>query len=423
MVARLKFLLNRTAERLWIRPLAMCVVAIAGAFLARAADQWIAADVVPAITSESIETLLTIMASSMLVIATFAVASMVSAYASASSTATPRTFSLVVADDVSQNALSTFVGVFIFSLVSLIAVLNGFYGRSGRFALFTLTVMILIVVIVTFVRWVDRIARLGRLGSTIDKVEEAATKALRRRRDAPTLGGAPVTGSGEAGLPVYGSSVGYVQRVDIGAVQACAEATEARVSVVSLPGTFAAPDTVLARVHTESGEMSGIDRGSIAKAFLIGDARVFDDDPRFGLIVLSEIASRALSPAVNDPGTAIDVIGTLVRLFALWSEPVAPVEHRAAALPAYDRVEVPELSARDMFDDAFTGIARDGAAIVEVVGRLQKAFASLAVMSGGVLAGPSQHHARVALARAERALTLPEDKEEIRRLAALVGRK
>ena len=199
MVARLKFLLNRTAERLWIRPLAMCVVAIAGAFLARAADQWIAADVVPAITSESIETLLTIMASSMLVIATFAVASMVSAYASASSTATPRTFSLVVADDVSQNALSTFVGVFIFSLVSLIAVLNGFYGRSGRFALFTLTVMILIVVIVTFVRWVDRIARLGRLGSTIDKVEEAAAKALRRRRDAPTLGGAPVTGSVDGG--------------------------------------------------------------------------------------------------------------------------------------------------------------------------------------------------------------------------------
>ena len=117
-------------------------------------------------------------------------------------------------------------------------------------------------------------------------------------------------------------------------------------SVVSLPGTFAAPDTVLAGVHAESGEMSGIDRGSIAKAFLIGDARVFDDAPRLGLIVLSEIASRALSPAVNDPGTAIDVIGMLVRLFVLWSGPVAPVEHRAAAVPACDRVEVPELSFR-----------------------------------------------------------------------------
>lgn len=52
---------------------------------------------------------------------------MVSAYASASRTATPRTFPLVVADDVSQNALSTFVGAFIFSAVSLTAVKNDYF--------------------------------------------------------------------------------------------------------------------------------------------------------------------------------------------------------------------------------------------------------------------------------------------------------
>ena len=38
--------------------------------------------------------------------------------------------------------------------------------------------------------------------------------------------------------------------------------------------------------------------------------------PVFGLCVLAENASRALSPAVNDPGTAIDVIGRGVRLLA-----------------------------------------------------------------------------------------------------------
>jgi uncharacterized membrane protein len=414
VLARLKFLLNRTAERLWVRPLAMCVVSIAGAFLAKAADRTSLADFIPAITSESIETLLTIMASSMLVIATFAVASMVSAYASASATATPRTFSLVVADDVSQNALSTFIGAFFFSLVSLIAVLNGFYGQAGRFALFVLTSMAFSAVIVTFVRWVDRIARLGRLGSVIDKVEAVTAKALCGRRDAPTLCAAPSAGPPYAGLAVHPPAVGYVQRVDIHLLQTSAEAIGARVAVVSLPGTFAAPDTVLARVVAESGDASAIDTEAIARAFLIGDARVFDDDPRFGLVVLSEIASRALSPAVNDPGTAIDVIGTLVRLFALWSEPV----ERPA--PEYDRVEVPEIVARDMFDDAFTGIARDGAAAVEVAGRLQKAFASLAVMSGGVLAEAARHHSRLALARAEQALTLPEDRDEIRRLAARV---
>jgi uncharacterized membrane protein len=51
------------------------------------------------------------------------------------------------------------------------------------------------------------------------------------------------------------------------------------------------------------------------KAFVIGDMRYFDEDPRFGLTLP---ASRALSPAVNDPGTAIQIISSYVRLFSLW---------------------------------------------------------------------------------------------------------
>lgn len=109
---------------------------------------------VPAITQASIETLLAIISASMLVIATFAVASMVSAYASASSTATPRSFSLVISDDISQSALSTFVGAFIFSIVALMALQNDCYDRTGRFAVFVITLLVLAMVIITFVRWV-----------------------------------------------------------------------------------------------------------------------------------------------------------------------------------------------------------------------------------------------------------------------------
>lgn len=134
------------------------------------------------------------MASSMLVIATFSVSSMVSACASASSTATPRSFRLVVSDDASQNALSTFLGAFIYSVVGLTAVMNGHFGRAGLFVLFVLTVTVTVfgIVILSFLRWVDSIARLGRMGSTIDRVARAAAGALKRRRDAPTLHASPV---------------------------------------------------------------------------------------------------------------------------------------------------------------------------------------------------------------------------------------
>ncbi len=415
---RLRFSLSRISERLWIRPLAMGVLSVVTVFLVKTLDIPELGRLVPAITQDSIETLLAIMSASMLVIATFAVASMVSAYASASNTATPRSFSLVISDDVSQNALSTFVGAFIFSIVALIALKNGYYGMAGRFALFVLTLMILAMIIVTFVSWVDRIARLGRLGGTIDKVEAATAAALQRRRAAPTLRGVPAGRHQDGGQAIYGGTIGYVQRVDVTALQRYAEQSRTRIAVAALPGTFSAPGRALAYVTSDSGDWSDIDTSQIAKAFLVGDNRQFDQDPRFGFIVLSEIAGRSLSPAVNDPGTAIDIVGTFVRLFALWSEPVDEGDLRTSDC---DRVAVPQLSLPDMFDDAFTPIARDGAGSIEVAMRLQKALASLASIGHAELRDAAKRHARLALARAEKVMELPEDLEIVRKLAKLAG--
>lgn len=174
---RIRFLANQFRERLWVRPLTVCLLSIGIAFVAKFADGTSLGQFVPTITVESIEALLAIIAASMLVIATFSVGSMVAAYAAASSTATPRAFSLVLADDASQNALSVFVGAFIFSVVALTAVKNGYFDTAGLFILFVLTASVFSMVIFTFVRWVDSIARLGRLESTMDKVEKATDAA------------------------------------------------------------------------------------------------------------------------------------------------------------------------------------------------------------------------------------------------------
>lgn len=418
MFDRLRFFYNRICEKLWVKPLVACVLSITIVFLTKQVDNYGIDRFVLSINTGSIETLLTIVASSMLMMATFAVGSMVAAYSSASSTATPRSFPLVISDDISQNALSTFVGAFIFNIIALMALKNGYYGKSARFAIFVLTLIILGLVIVTFVRWVDSIARLGRLGGTINKVEAATDVALQRRRLSPTLGGVPAGQFNPGWQAVYGDSVGYVQRIDIAVLQIIAEKSQLEITVAALPGTFAAPGRVLAHVTTESGNLSETDTDQISKTFLIGGDRTFDEDPRFGLIVLSEIALRALSPAVNDPGTAIDVIGTFVRLFTNWSETVEGDDRQDFK---YDRVAVPEISLSDMFDDAFNGIARDGAGAIEVVLCLQKAFQSLASIKDPIMRDVATLHARLALARAERALDLPEDLDIARKAARLVG--
>jgi len=406
---RLRFLSRRLSERLWVRPLVVCLLSNAAILAAKLADLTNVGDILPNVTAESIEMLLAILGASMLGVATFAVASMVAAYASASTAATPRSFSLVIADDVSQNALSTFIGAFIFSVVALTAMKNEYFEPAGRAAIFGLTVVVFAAVVLTLVRWVDRIARLGRLGSSIEKVEAAATDAIRRRKAAPTLRGVPARRQLPQGQPVYARSVGYVQRVDVATLQNSAETAHGWISVTALPGTFATPGRPLAYVGTDDGETGEIDDARIASAFVIGTERRFDDDPRFGLVVLAEIAAKALSPGINDSGTAIAIIGSLARLFVLWA---APVE--TAAEPLYDRVEVPELSVRDMFDDAFMPIARDGAGAVEVIVRLQKALASLAVHDDASMPEAARAHARMALARAELEMDLPEDLSHVR---------
>ncbi len=407
--------LRQLRERLWARPLAVCVVSVGAAFWAGLADRLPPTVPVPKIGQDGLESLLTIQASSMLVIATFAVASMVSAYGSASTTATPRALTLVLADDVSQNALSTFIGAFIFSIVALTASQNGYFGRAGTFTLFVMTLAVFAVVVLTFVHWVDRIARLGRIGSTIDTVERATAKAMRQRKLAPLLGGSPTRPLQAQGAPVFGDRVGYVQHVDVRALQTCAEASQSRVVVAALPGTFVAPGVALVYVQRPDGTTQELDRERLARAFLIGDQRRFDDDPRFGLVVLSQIASRALSPAVNDPGTAIDVIGSLVRLFAQWGTP-APGDTDDAG--ANSRVEVPTLVTQDMFDDAFTALARDGAGLIEVAMRLQKAFQALAHVNHVPMQEAAQLHAATALERARIALALPQDFANLESVAA-----
>lgn len=407
---RVRFIINRVQERLWVRPLFLCLFSIGAVFFAKFAGSTSLNQYVPELAPESLDALLTVMASSMLVIATFSVGSMVSAYASASNTATPRSFSVVVADDASQNALSTFVGAFIFSIVALTALNNDYFESAGLFVLFVLTVFVFGSVIITFVRWVDRIARLGRMGSTIEKVEKATESALRRRRNAPTLHGLSISSDKAKGRAVMSDSVGYVQQIDMTALQEWAQDNEATIIVNALPGTFSSPGIVIAYVIEDKKTNKDEDFQCVIDAFQIGRDRLFDDDPRFGLIVLSEIAARALSPAVNDHGTAIDIIGTTVRLFAKWHK---PAQQSDKTVEECSRVQVPQICVDDMFNDAYTAIARDGASVVEVSVRLQKALHSLTKLGDDEITEAAKRHSRLALQRAQKALTLPEDIEAV----------
>lgn len=413
-----QWMLERLRSRLWLRASFFCIAGVVTALFGYVVKGYIPPDIAQDIGAESVVAILHILANSMLVVTVFSLSTMVTAYAGASSSATPRATVLLMEDRTSQNALSTFIGAFLYSLVGIIALNMGLYGQSGRLVLLAMTLGVIIIIIATLLQWIDYLSRFGRVGDTIDMVEKATTKSLKTRLETPYLGGQPLKAYKPATghHPVRHPTIGYIQHIDMAQLADIAKRNNAEMFLDDIPGHF--NDSVRPILHC-SRTLSAEEEDLVRKAYSIGDSRTFDQDPRYGMVVLSEIATRALSPAVNDLGTAIDVIGTAVRLLAPW---VAPRTEENELL--YPRIYVPSITTDELFHDIFAPIAREGAGISEVGVRLQKALSALAALGDGACRGVAAAHSGRAHRRAFDALTTQEDKDLLARhvLAPVAGK-
>lgn len=415
MTPKWRWLISLLTRRLWFRATVISLLAILAALASLVVSPLIPSGLADVVGANSVDRILTILASSMLAVTTFSLSTMVSAYSAATSNVTPRATQLLIEDATTQNVLATFVGSFLYSLVAIITLSMGAYGERGRVVLFFVTLAVVLLIVVTLLRWIDYLLRLGRVGQTTDVVEEATANAMRARKRVPHLGGRALTTAidvvPEGAHPVFADRIGYVQHVDTEAIAKAARATGGVIYLASLPGTFIHPRRPLCWC---SGYDATSDFETILAAFTIDDERTFDQDPRFGLCVLAEIASRALSPAINDPGTAIDVIGRAVRVLSIWAEKQDEIE------PLFPEVWVPDLDVAELFDDIFVPIARDGAALVEVQMRLQKAFGALAETEDPRFVENARRHAAQALDRATRAIGFEADLARVKGAARLV---
>lgn len=409
MISRYAFYLREALKRVWVRVLGMAILALFAAILARFLSPFLPQSVVLQTGSDAVAELLRILTSSMLAVTTFSLSIAVQAFAAASGSATPRATVLLQQDRTTQNVLATFLGAFLFGLVGLISLRAELYDASGKVVVFLFTIVVIGLVVAALIGWIAHLMRFGRLADTLARVEVAATDSLLHRFENPFLGGRPM----QARIPsdiqaITADETGYIQHVDMQALQDCAADLEANLFLRHLPGSFVAPGTVLASVDKTGLSKAQIDE--LRKGFTIGSARSFYEDPRFGLIVMTEIASRALSPAVNDPGTAIDIIGRHVRMLAPW-------RMREDAQEQFDRIFVPPVLLHDAIADAFRPIARDGAALVEVQIRLQKALGTLCNIDPALFGPDCLAMSEEAIERAAAAGLLPAEMEAIRKAA------
>ncbi|HUW53187.1 MAG TPA: DUF2254 domain-containing protein [Rhodanobacter sp.] len=412
MNAKWRLLLVRFTRRLWFRPALYGCYGIATALVGAIAKPLISPGIATVIGASAVGHVLDILATSMLVVTIFSLSTMVAAYAAASSSATPRAATLLIQDTGTQHALATFLGAFLFSVVGLVALSTGIYGDSGRLILFVATVAVIITIVITLLRWIDQISRLGRVNETIDLVERATHDAMRAQAQAPWLHAMPYSTPPADAVSIESRRIGYITYVDIARLQSLAVDEDVQVWAEVAAGSFVAPGRAIARLSRAVDEELA---GRFVDAFVVDDLRNFDQDPRFGLVVLTEIALRALSPAMNDPGTAIDIIGTVTRLLCRWAEARQNIE---AEQVRHDRIYVRALDEQDYFEDVYAPLARDSAGILEVAIQLQKSLATLGQLGYPRYRAAAIIHARRALQLAEARLTLDSDRQRLRDIAS-----
>jgi uncharacterized membrane protein len=417
---RLRFLWQRLRQQLWWRPAVWSAAAVLAALASALADAWVPTDWLPSLQDDLVSDLLRIMATSMLAVSTFALSVLASAYASAASAGTPRATRLVVADPQSQKAVAVFLASFIFSIVGVVALGTGRYGPAGRMALFVCAVVVLAWVVVAFMRYIDVLSRIGRVSHTIATVERATLMALQQAMRRPLAGAVVAASAGTGARPVLAQGTGHVQFVDIEALQQLAQRLDARIHVTAHIGDLVHPSAPLAWLLASEASVDEAGLADLRHAFVIGPERSIEKDPAYGLIVLAEIAERALSPAVNDPGTAIAVIGSQVRLMIAG---LAEAPDRAA--PRFDRVSTAAAQPEALVALALEPIARCAAGQPAVMMQLLRHLDALCKNAPPSFGVAARALVQRVLARAERGGADREDlarwHEEARSLGLLDG--
>lgn len=399
------FLWRRLSRELWWRASLYAAFSVVAALAASLLQPFVPEKMAERLGGESVEQVLAILSSSMLAVATFSLGAMVTAYTSVSSSATPRAAALITADESTQRSLATFVGAFLYGVVGITAINAGYYGPQGRAVLFVLSLLVVGLVAFRLLAWVSRLTSLARLGSTVERVESETCRALKIDAETPCLGG--TEGRLDTGVAINAAQTGYVQNIDVDRLQALAERLDGRIEITARPGAFVMRGEPLARIAATT--VTDKDAGAVDHAFSIVAARSFDQDPRYGLIVLGEISAKALLAAINDVGTAVQVIGTGVRLLEQWADAAAGAQRE----PRRPRLLTYALEPDELLDDIYGPTLRHGAGDLTVALRLRKALRSLAAGAPALSRAATAMEARL-MAAAERTMEDPDDLERLR---------
>jgi uncharacterized membrane protein len=297
----------------------------------------------------------------------------------ASTQFSPRILISFARDRTTQWTLGVFLGTFSYCMAALPA------ARSAPqpfvpVATVTGAMLLALVCVAWLIYFINHISQSISVNHIVDRIARETEEIIDElmpypRARLPIADHDGAFGATDAvGVPSRQS--GYIRYIDVAHLVNLARAWRVTMEVERRVGQFVpAGVPILSVSKPERVPPDG--REHLLAAFDIGPTRTMQQDIEFGIIQIVDIALRAMSPAVNDPSTAISCVDQLSRIMIRWLSR-APAPSRYYAPPHVLRLIIAWMTFDGLLDTAFEQIRHYAAADVAVSLRLMRAYRDMA---------------------------------------------
>ncbi len=226
----------------------------------------------------------------------------------------PRLVRWFVEDRMLYHSIGFYSATFIFAFFTLAWVDRDGSGRVPMYSTLAVGVLLMIGMFL-FVALVQRVVDL-QITKVLQLIGDRGRTAIREMFQ--RLDGQPSVEGATRGAPVNGTSLGPVSqtvtysghprsitKLDINSLVQVAQRSGGVVAMAYGVGDTLVDGSIVLHIHGAKGSSP---QKEIMQAVHLDSERTFEQDPKYAIRLLVDIAIKALSPAINDPTTAVQAI-------------------------------------------------------------------------------------------------------------------
>jgi uncharacterized membrane protein len=324
----------------------------------------------------------------------------------ASAQLTPRMIGVLLRDPVTKLTLSTFVFTFVFAISALIRIGSTVPLLTAQIAAYSSAACLGL-----FLFLIDRVGKLLRPSGALQSVASQAHQVIdsvypRRLSEFP--GKSPESADLLGKMPAHtvrSPKNGVVLAFDVKGLVMLGARHDCVIELVPQVGNFVAPGDPLFRIYGRTD----FPFDSLCQSIALGAERTMEQDPAFAFRVIVDIASKGLSPAINDPTTAVLAIDQIHHLLRHVGNRRLDDEQVQDAT-GHVRLSYPTPGWEDFVTLAVTEIRQFGGASIQVARRLRAMLENLIQMLPESRAPPLLQELKLLHRSAERFFTEPDDR-------------